>query len=73
MFYIYINDKIKVVPLHFIQIQRGGRDLALPTLDLDLRKWRVGRERPRLLYPREIHPVPNVQETLWASGPICMS
>ena len=29
---------MKVVPLHVMQIQRGGRDVFLPTLDIDFRK-----------------------------------
>jgi len=55
-----------------MQIQRGGRGVALPTLNIDHRKWWVGRRKPPLLYPREKQQPPNVQETEWASGSIWM-
>ena len=56
-----------------MQIQRGRRGVAPPTLNIGIKKRWVVRERPRLFHPRKENPVPIVREIEWGFGPIWMS
>jgi len=54
--------KVKFVPLHAGQAQRGGKSVDLPIFDLGAKRLRVVSTTPMLLYPRERDPLLNVQE-----------
>jgi hypothetical protein len=66
--YIYIYKKIKV-PLTDSEAQRGGRGIALHSLELGARRGWVVSTTPRSLYPGK-DPVPIVQKPGWAPGPV---
>jgi hypothetical protein len=66
--------KIKAVPLHAKQAEMGGRGIAVPILDHDIRRGWVVSATPYPIYPlpQEKDLVPIVQEAVWASGPVWM-
>ena len=66
--HILSYSKVKHVSFHAKQAQRGGRGIALPTLDPDTRKGWVISATLEPLYSRRRKPVPILQEAAWAFG-----
>ena len=68
---IFLNNvKVKAVPLHAKQEHRRGNGIVLPLLDHGARReWVIKRHAPGAIL-RGIDPVPILQETEWASGPV---
>jgi hypothetical protein len=60
--------KVKAVPLHAKQAQRGGRGIALPIINFGARRGWVVSATPQLLYPLERDPVHILHVAGWASG-----
>jgi hypothetical protein len=62
--------KVKAVPLHAKQAQRGGRVIVLYIFDAGARKGWVVIVMPWPFYRRERHQAPIAQEIGWALGPV---
>lgn len=66
MFYLWV--KVKAVPFHANQAQRGGRCISLPTLEpITRRRW-VFSATPRPFHSRETDPLPIAQQAGRALG-----
>lgn len=66
----FVIFKGKVCLVSRKQAQRGGRVIAVPTLDPDTRKGFVISATLQPLYPRGREPLPTLQEAGLASGPV---
>ena len=60
-----LRRRVTAVPLHAKQALSGGRGIALPILDLGVRRGWVVSTMPRLVYSMERDPVAG-----WAMGPV---